>query len=268
MSYDNYEQSVASGKPIEFYDFLDDFGNHCRITSSSVALVYGGHTYNPEPCKRSKLMISESQKKNKMTFQLSRNNKWVINYVSGQLEGKATVTCYRKHKEDSEVRLFWFGVITQVKFDGNGVPTITAEPRTSSVSRCGRRRRCQSLCDHDLFDAYCGLNKETYKVVGTIDSVNGLVINSTTFGTKPDNWFAFGGELVVGNARRMIVAHTGNNITITRIIPGIAAGDSFTAYPGCAHTPSACSAFGNKINFGGEENLPKRNPYAGDPIVY
>jgi uncharacterized phage protein (TIGR02218 family) len=267
MAYDTYEQSVASGKPIEFYDFMDDFGNHTRITSAGVDLVFSGHTYYSEPCKRSTIRLSESVKRNSMTFELSRDNEFAIQYIAGPLEGKATVTVHRKHQDDAEVKQDWYGVVTQVKFDGNGVPIVIAEPRTSSISSVGRRRRCQSLCDHDLYDAYCMLNEESYRVDGEIDSISGLTITSTTFGTKSDGWFAFGGKLVVGNARRMIVAHTGNNITITRAISAAQAGDSFIAYAGCAHDPVACENYNNKINFGGEENLPKQNPYSGYPIV-
>lgn len=260
MTLDSYEKSVASGKPIEFYDFIDDFGNHSRINTTPNEIVYASHTYYPEPCQRSALKIGDAKKKISMTFNLSPNNAFANQYLSGPLEGKATVTCFGKHLDDSEIRQFWFGRITGVKFK-NGVPTITAEPRTSSVSRAGRRRRCQRLCDHDLFDAYCGLSKESWKVTGTVDSVSGLVVTSTTFGTKPDDWFAFGGELVVGNAHRMIEAHTGNDVTITRTIPGLSAGDSFIAYAGCAHDPDACNDKNNKINYGGDEFLPKKDPH-------
>lgn len=267
MSFDTLEESAASSKPIEFYDFADTSGLHERVTTAGVDLSYASHIYYSKPCERSELKLVENMKKNSMKFDLYRDCPFALQYVSGPLDGNAWVTCYKKELDDTEVRQFWFGAIKGLSFDENCIPTFTAEPRTSFVSQVGRRRRCQRVCDHDLYDAYCMVNKENYRVDGTIDSVSGLVITSTMFGTKADDWFAFGGEIWVNGIPRMIVAHTGNNITITRTLPGAVAGASFTAYAGCAHDPDACDDKSNKINYGGEEDLPERNPFTGDPIA-
>jgi len=266
MSYLTSEQSVASGRPVELYHLADDLGTHCRITSGGLAVTYGSYVYTLEPCKRSELRITDNHKKNDMTFQLSRDNAFAARLVPGPIEGRTWVTIYRGHEPDFVT--WWYGEFTSVKFDKDGVPTLVATPRTSSISRVGRRRQCQRLCDHALYDAWCGLNSTSYMVAGTVDSVVGLVVTSTTFGTKTPGWFK-AGKFVGGGAKRMITAHTGNDVTLTRTIPGLTAGDSFTAYAGCDHTPATCVSikFANKVNYGGDEFLPTKNPFTGSPLI-
>ncbi len=258
-TYQDSENSVASGKPVEFYHFADDTGGNFRITSAETAQVHNSYTYNPEPCKRSERRIYDSHKKNAMTFELARANAFAVQYISGPLEGKATIQVYRGH--EGNVVPYWFGTIISVKFDGKGVPTVTAEPRSSSISRVGRRRRCQRLCDHALYDSGCKLNETAWTDSGTVDSVSGLVVTSTTFGGQSDGYF-IGGKLIVGDAKRLMKAHVGNDVTLSRAIAGLSSGASFDASAGCGHTPTACDALGNKINYGGEEFLPNQSPFA------
>lgn len=123
------------------------------------------------------------------------------------------------------------------------------------------RRILNKQCTHKPFDLYCQIDKEDYKVSGIVDSISGTVITSEIFGTKPDGWFK-AGEIFVGDENRAIKSHTGNNIVIESAIPGLAVGVSFDAYAGCDGSPDTClNRFDNKINFGGEEFLPTRNPY-------
>jgi len=265
MTYESSEQSVASGKPVEFYEFADPDGTRYRITSASTEQEYMSHTYYPEPCKRSEHKMTGSAKKNSMTFTLGYNNAFAMQYVAGPREGKATVIVYRGH--EGNVVTFWRGIVSSVKFDKNWIPTVRADPAISGVVSKGKRRKFQRLCDHSLYGAACGVNSESFKVEGTIDSISGLVITSTTLGTKANGWFK-AGKIVVGNVSRMITDHTGNDVTITRTIPGMLAGDNLRAYAGCDRTPTTCDTiFSNKINFGGDEHLPNRNPFTGDPIV-
>jgi len=264
MSYLSSEQSVASGQPVELYDFADDLGVHSRITSAGYEITYNSYTYVPEPCRRTELRISDNHKKNDMAVTLSRDNAWAARFVAGPIEGRATLQIYRGHGADFVN--WWYGVIKQVKFDKDGVPTVYTTPRTSSVSRVGRRRVCQKLCDHALYGAECKLNEDTYKHSGTVQSVSGLVVTSTTFGGQADGYFK-AGKIVVNAAQRMITAHTGNNVTLSRTIPGVVAGMSFNAYAGCDRLPATCLSKGNKANFGGEQFLPTKNLFTGAALV-
>jgi len=80
--------------------------------------------------------------------------------------------------------------------------------------------------------------------------------------------FGAGGTIQVGSSIRMITSQVGDTITISRKFSSdVVAGNSFTAYPGCNHTPGNCRVkFDNIINYGGQEHLPVKNPYKGDLI--
>lgn len=83
--------------------------------------------------------------------------------------------------------------------------------------------------------------------------------------------FGAGGIIQVGSARRMITSQVGNTVTISRKfgseVTAGSGGSTYIAYPGCDHTPSVCHVkFSNIINYGGQEHLPLKNPYAGDLI--
>lgn len=265
MSYLTSEQSVASGRPIELYHFADELGNHCRITSAGYEITYNSYPYTPEPCRRTELKLTDNHSKNDMKIELSQDNAFAARYLAAPIEVMASVTIYRGHEPDFVT--WWSGLIKQIKWDKDGVPTIIATPRTSSIARVGRRRRCQRLCDHTLGDAWCTINLESSKVSGTVGSVNGLVVTSTTFGGYANDYFK-AGKIVVNNAQRMITAHTGNDVTLSRTIAGLAAGQSFDAYPGCDRLPTTChTKFSNKTNFGGDEFLPTKNPFVGDAIL-
>jgi len=434
MSYLSSEQSVAAGQPVELYHLADDMGTNCRITSAGYDITYGSYLYTSEPCQRSELRITDSHEKNNMTLKLSRDNSFAQRYIAGPIEGIATLTIYRGHGTDFVT--WWYGVIKQVAFDKDGVPTIICAPRTSSISRVGRRRVCQRLCDHALYDSGCQLNDQAYKITGTIGSVSGLVVASGDFPISPtysqrgditglagcvynasgymnyatmpeeafddqlppnnywasstypnqwvscqwtsgkiiravkiqpchaigwsqfnprhikiegsnngstwtkvpivswiskcsvyntdeaeldqidnhtewsffrlsnstsytyyrvycsDNWGGGGGNFIAiseiemheydgvtcstlqggkfvsGGAKRLIQTHTANQITLSRLIPGLVAGMSFEAYAGCDHSPETClTVFNNKINNGGDEFLPTKNLFDGNAMA-
>ena len=265
MSYDSMEESAASSKPVELYDFADDNGYHWRYTSCAEIITHQVNNYIPEPCNRTEINLTSDHFRNAVDITLGRNNTFAIQYLIAPPEGVVTLTIYRL--QGSEYIYLWSGMVISVTFDGDGIPTVKCEPKSSSISRVGRRRRCQIMCDHALYDSGCNVTQNSFRVTGTLASVSGVSIGSSVFGTKADGWFT-AGKLIVGTAKRLIKSHTGTTIIISRPILGIGAGSSFSAYAGCDHTPATClSKFAKKINYGGQEYLPLINPFQGNKIV-
>ncbi len=67
--------------------------------------------------------------------------------------------------------------------------------------------------------------------------------------------------------RRYVTAHAGD--TLTLLTPAdIPVGTIVSAYSGCDHTTGAggCAKFDNITNFGGQENIPLKNPMGSNPI--
>jgi len=259
MSYESKEISVAESKPIELYDFVDSFGSHWRYTSADENQEFASETYEAIPIDRKEIEISSDMFKNVVEVTLERNNPFTNQYISSFVDGVVTLTIYRFQETDHII--LWSGLVASIKFDKDGIPTVSATPVNSDSIRVGKRRMCQVLCDHILYDAECNVTEDTYKSIGNLSYVLGTVLRSSTFSDKASGWFV-GGKIVVGNAQRLIKSHVGNEIIISRIIPLIFAGNSFTAYRGCDHTPTTClTVFHNKINYGGDEFLPVKNVF-------
>jgi hypothetical protein len=265
MTYDSYEQSIASGEPIELYDVWDVEGTHYRWNTANETITYGSYDYEPEIVDRSEMVIGENGEVNALDVKLSRSNALTNQFISAPIEGEVLLIVYRYHAGFGAT--FWQGVLSTVSFDENGIPTCRFEPRMSDMPGIGERRRNQRLCDHALYKQGCWVNEESFRVDGTLTNVSGLVLTSAVFATKADGWFT-GGEVVVGNARRLIKAHATNTITITRAASAFVIGATFRAYAGCDHTPTACKdKFDNKLNYGGNEFLPVKNPFETN-IIY
>ena len=265
MSYDSLEQSTMGSQPIELYHVYDDCGSHWRYTSNAKEQTFAANTYTPEPIHRESIELNNNHFKNEVSLTLGRNNPFALNYISGILESKVILDIYRLQGADSI--LYWSGVVQQVTFDENEIPTIRSTPLTSEIVRVGARRRCQIMCDLPLYSSLCSVSKVLFTISGTITAVDGIELSSATFSTKANNWLK-GGMIIIGDAKRLVHYHQGSNIKIGRHIPNLAVGTSFTAYAGCAHTSTVCaSKFSNKINYGGCQFLPIANPFK-NALIY
>lgn len=261
MSFDSKEASSADSQPIEIYDFFSQSNEHWRYTSAPDAQVFLGQDYSVDTVTRKAIEITENQFRNLMEVKLGRNNAFALQYIAGAPESKMGVSIYRL--QGVEYALYWSGLVQTVTFDASGLPSVKATLNTASLAGVSKRRRCQILCDNALYDSGCRVNKEAYKVAGTILTVDGKTITATIFATKTDGWFK-AGQLKIGTAYRLIKAHTGNSITITRPVVGAEIGNSFTAYAGCDHAATTCwSKFHNVFNSGDHRWLPKKNPISG-----
>ena len=261
MSYDSQEQGAATSQPAELYDLYDVMGNHWRYTSSSEIQTYLSHDYAPEVINRKAIEISENQFKNMMEITLGRNNAFAIQYIVAPPESKIGLFIYRL--QGADYIMYWSGIVQMVTFDKNGVATAKATMNTATFGGVSKRRRCQILCDHALYDAGCKVNKEAYKTTGNLTSVVGKTLKAAEFAAKANGYF-IAGQIKIGDARRLIKSHTGDTIIVTRPFINIEIGNSFAAYAGCNHTPEICwSKFINSVNFGGQEFLPTKNPASG-----
>jgi len=259
MSYDSDEKSVASGQPVELYLISAETGQTWRYNTSpeGVIINYASHDYIPENIERQQYKISEKSFLNDLEIIFGRDNEFILQFVSAPIEGRVNLTVIRGH--GSNYVTFWRGQMISITFDTNGKGKCKFSPNISSMPRIGKRRRVSRLCNHVLFKAGCNLNDSAYRVPGTLSNIDGLDLTSSVFSGYSDGYFQ-GGKIYIGTAKRLITAHTTDTITIDRAFPDdVVAGSNFDAYPGCPHTPTACIAYGNIINYGGNQHLPLVN---------
>lgn len=116
-------------------------------------------------------------------------------------------------------------------------------------------------CNHALFDAGCGLSKASLAVAGTTTSSTKTTITATAL-TQAADYFAQGYIVITSGANagltRSVKAFAGGVLTLLYPLPGAAAaGDTFTAYPGCDKLQATCSGkFANLTNFRGFPYVP------------
>lgn len=282
MTYNDTDGSVAAGRPKLLFDFADDFGTHWRFNTSLDDVTFLGFSYTADRCSMSELELTANPFRSEVEVNLSRGNTFATPFVSGPLESKITLTVYRLldpgDSSGSFYIIYWFGLLLSVRFDKDAKPILKCVPRTTSASRVGRRRVAQVMCDVALYSqelGECLLDRELFKIIGTLTSIAGMTLISPDFNDEADDWLK-GGEIVIGNARRLITSHTndsgGGIVIISRPIsnPETDSGGNlaFVAYAGCDHIASTClTKFNNKINYAGQEHKPVKNPFVGDAII-
>lgn len=118
----------------------------------------------------------------------------------------------------------------------------------------------QSSCLNTLFDAGCSLSKAAYAVHGEVTSASLTQITTTL--TQAAGYFSLGTVTFDtgqnAGVMRSIRSYANGVITLaTPLISTVAAGDSFTATPGCDKLQATCAnKFNNVINFRGFPFVP------------
>lgn len=261
MSYAGQETSVHAGRPVEFYRFTAGT-RKWLYSSADVSIVYQNETYEPYPIKRGTFRQTAELAKTGMELRTPRDTPFVADMVASPLLDVVMLTVYRMHREDAEVKQFWRGRVEGVRFEG-GEAVISCR-LGSAMKRIGLRRPAQRQCPHALFGVGCNLTAALFAETGTLVSHTGAAVTSGVFAGRANGWWV-GGKIDFSGARRFIVGHAGDTITLTSPVPGLLQQAGFIVYPGCDHTPTTCNTkFGNLPNFGGAPAFPIKNPFTGD----
>lgn len=267
MSYASLEASTHAGKPVELYRFA--LGTSVwRYTSAQSAITHGGESYSPAPIRRSEIEQTQEFGRAMLTIEAALTLGVAETFIATPPDGVLSLTVFRGHlgDVDNEIITWWKGRVVTVVF-GNSSATLRCEPIFTTLKRSGRRANYQLNCRHPLYHSGCKVNAADFKSTGFVESVVGLEVTSAVFLSMPSGWFV-GGRFSAAGAQRLIIASSGNAITLSAPIPSLVAGAAFEAYPGCDHTLATCSAkFNNHLNFGGFPYIPVKNPFAGDALV-
>jgi hypothetical protein len=116
--------------------------------------------------------------------------------------------------------------------------------------------RYQLTCNHRLFDDYCRLTKEDYKIQGEITSIDGLIISIDILSTLEDGYLV-GGEIKKNSESRKIISQTENSITVSYVFTELQVEDIVDLYPGCDGRIETCrDTFDNILNYLGFPFIP------------
>jgi len=265
MTYLSSESAVES-QPVEMYDIAMGL-THWRLTSCGEDYTYSGWVYENAPCRRGEIKQTGEIPKDGMTFELPRGHALGLLCQAGALDEEVTMTVYRGH--DTFFITYFKGFLTNFDIDENNIYTLLFEPRSSDMPFIGGRRRLSILCDLKFGGYRCQVNREAYKTTGLINIISGVTITATELSTSGLD-FAHGGEIIVRNAHRTIIYHSGNTIKISKPFSSdVVARAPYSAYASCDHLITTCKNVYNNIpNYGGQIALPRKNPFASGSHLF
>jgi hypothetical protein len=152
---------------------------------------------------------------------------------------------------------------------GRSAAVITLYSHMKILGNPLPRNLFQAGCIHTLFDQGCTLAAANFAMNGSVASLGATsnVINSALGGPQGSGTYALGRMVMTSGAsagfartvRSWSAPAGGAPGAFTLISPfpfGVAAGDSFTAYPGCDKQFGTCGLFENQASYGGCLSIP------------
>jgi uncharacterized phage protein (TIGR02218 family) len=275
-SFDTLERSVQDSVPIEIYKV--SIGTDVYTwTSCEDTITYddggGDEDYEPVAVSRGNIVIDPNDRRNAMVVTVPGDNDFVTQYLNQAPAAKATVVITRLQRNESPAFdtavCVYRGIVASVGFPDNGLTAqIALQTEEAANDRQIPRFTFMGSCNNILFDSRCGVNPATFTVSGTVSTYSLNTVTVPGLNAKPDGYFN-GGFVKLGSGvdHRLILAHTGNVLTLLLPFSSDPTGVSVDAFAGCDHTLTGDCAtkFDNVLNFGGFAFVPSLNPFQSNP---
>lgn len=277
MTFATYEASKDDGKPVELL-LVQHLTRAWAYTTADSPVVHDGHVYLPLPMDHTAIKQSGEVGKSTITVRLARNSDVANLFRQQPPSSVVTLTLFVKHDGDDDVKAFWKGRIVNCEWLSEWV-SLTVENARSSMQRTGLRRVTSSQCPHPLYsigEGLCNVDKELYRQDLVVSEINGTTITVASATPFADGHFAGGMASWVhsddGYTEQQMITSSGTVSTVSTVVlvtrpKGLIVGQVVSLYPGCDHTAAVClNRFNNKPNYGGQEFIPKKNPFAGSVL--
>jgi uncharacterized phage protein (TIGR02218 family) len=154
------------------------------------------------------------------------------------------------------------GQVSDVQTSGRDGVQIIVRSLTEAFNRPLPPTVYQPRCRTTIYSDLCGLLKSAYTVTGTATSATSA--GRTTFSTglsAADGGYDLGVLTFTSGqcngVSRTVRRQAGGQIVLMSPLPApVAAGDSYSLYPGCNLTLERCDEFGNRARFRGMPYIP------------
>lgn len=274
------EQSVEAGQPIYLLHFSDG-SRHWRYNTGPEDIVVDAETYTAQAgVKGGKIEIARNAFRTRYELELPWSCPFGQAYLAAPPDGIVTLTVHRFHTLTTPgdwpygwgvygggvypyypAATWWRGYVQDVSFRPSHRLIVRCVPSYTQLGRAGLCLRWGRACQVPLYSTACGIDRADHAATGTVTAVSGYTVTADVFDTEDDGYWV-GGEIVTSAYRRLIIAHADTVVTLAATIPGLAASDSFTVYPGCDHAMSTCrDKFSNLVNYRGQPYIPTQNPF-------
>lgn len=272
MAYDNVEQSIDSGYPIELYQFTIGPDTYF-YTSSDEDVVYQSITYRSDYIERPAISQSREEARNRLKIKVGKDNAVANLFKQQPPFYEVNIIIVRYHRNDPDepdVRFIFRGKVLSVDWpDGLTTAVLDCESLLGSLKSEAMRERFQHVCNHTIYTSKCGLDfqllKDTYSV--TAISIDGKTITCPGVGLMAADFYK-GGVLRFGSdIWVMVVDHSGDDVQIFRAIPTLTIGASVDMGRACRNIRENCiNFFNNYENYRGWPDVPLVNIFTGDGL--
>jgi hypothetical protein len=275
MSFSDRESSRELGDPVQCFLFRygPDPANYYAYTDSTQEQAVDGIIYVPRPVNRDTINADGTLDKSAIKIAIDVGTEVAELFRVYPPAYVVSLVIRQGHigDPDSEFLVIWAGRIVACQREGSEAQ-LSGEPVSTSLRRPGLRRHYQYGCPHVLYGPMCRADKASKTLSATVASVDGatVVMNSGWNGAFDADKF-LGGlfEWVDDDGltdRRAILRITGDTLSLSGIVAGLAASDTVSVVLGCNHKAYAeddgdCLPLHNNIaNFGGCRWIPTKNP--------
>jgi uncharacterized phage protein (TIGR02218 family) len=263
VTFEQYENSEESGRPIEIFHFSIGLENF-YYTSAEDTITYGGNQYVTRQITRTSVKESVEGGKARLEVTLPTDDLVCSRYVGIVEPSPMYLNVIRFHRQDLlDGRVVWTGRLTTVKYQKNGTRAqMTFIPSESVYSRAIPHYKYQALCNHVLYDDGCGIDPDSYKFTGTATGASGSNVTVTGLQASKGADWAKGGKCTVNGVDRLILDQSGDVLSLSLPFGDDPDGQTIDVFAGCDHQVTTCgNKFGNAVNYGGFPFVPTKNPF-------
>ncbi|MDO6497319.1 phage BR0599 family protein [Photobacterium sanguinicancri] len=245
---------------IELYEVSSDF-DVLRFTSHQFDVLYKGLNWQSHVIERGgSIEQSDDPLRSDAAFEVAAGSPLANLALNPPLSTAPKVSILRS--EDGGKTFFTvFAGRLMAGVWNDGFVAVELEAVHTELQVTGLKETVTPQCRFALGSRKCGVAEKPKAV--TVKAVDGLVVTLTT--ALPMS-YAFG--KLRHNEGLHFIDRQVNATQLKLLHPAsIPAGTKVTVFRGCDRSLECChQRFNNAVNFGGSVNLPKKNPYVGDPI--
>lgn len=268
MTYAAYEASQEGGAPISLFMFVH--GNtEYPYTNHTEEVDHAGKTYVPAAIDPGKIVTSGDMSKNQLKIEIDRDTDLGALMRGAPPSKSVSLVVLEGHLEDpdNEYIASWSGLVLGSSRSGSKY-TLTCDHLSAAIRGLGLGRDWQYTCPYRLYDTkYCQADRVAATAATAPLAISGRVL------TLPNGWR--GANDLIDYLHGVVEWEGGNGPEIRRIIKvsgvddiklggaphDIALSQSIDVILGCPKRSEKCDTLHNNIvNFGGQENIPLKNP--------
>lgn len=280
--FDTFETSNHNGRPVALYRIW--WGNTVwRYTSADTKQTFSEIVSgNLVPFDYLPVAIHDEG----MTQGGSSENDFIVHcqvdlpivalYADSPPTAPVWLSVRRKHPDDpdQEAPVYWIGRVANIVRTEN---MAEADIRGISIGKLlksgGLRLTWGKNCPHCVYDSACRADPAAHKYDLVVDEITGPLLTFTEDTIPAEGTFT-GGFIEwdrdgLGTMERRGIEQqiSGTQVKSLGRLPGLAAGDPVTLYPGCDQTTSTCDeGFDNIENNGGFPFMPEKSPFDGSQV--